>query len=81
MLFSFSVDNYTMFYQHPHPPKSEKWMGSESELIRDPDEPGVVPLDIVHLRDLRRAVSEQIGDLFRREGEERSVGLMCGGTA
>ena len=30
----------------------------------------------VHLRDLRRAVSEQVRDLLRRETEERSVGLL-----
>ncbi len=50
-------------------------MGSEREPIRDPEEAGVVPLDVVHLGDLRRAVSEQVRDLFRREAEERSVGL------
>ena len=51
-------------------------MGSQREPIRDPDQPGVVPLDVVHLRDLRRGVSEQVGHLFRREAEERSVRLL-----
>jgi hypothetical protein len=43
---------------------------SQSEPIRDPDEAGVVPLDVVHLRDLRRAVSEQVRNLFRREAKQ-----------
>ena len=51
-------------------------MGSQCEPIRDPDQPGIVSLDVVHLRDLRRAVSEQVRDLFRREAEERAVGLL-----
>ena len=50
-------------------------MGSEREPIRDPDQPGIVQLDIVHLRDLRRGVPEQVRDLFRRDAEERSVRL------
>ena len=48
-------------------------MGSQREPIRDPDQPGVVSLDVVHLRDLRRGVSEQIRDLLRREAGQRSV--------
>ena len=51
-------------------------MVSECEPIRNPDQPGVVPFDVVHLRDLRRGVSEQIRDLLRREAEERSVRLL-----
>ena len=51
-------------------------MGSQREPIRDPDEAGVVPFDVVHLCDLRRGVSEQVRDLFRREAEERSVRLL-----
>ena len=51
-------------------------MGSKREPIRNPDEAGVVPLEVVHLRDLRRAVFEQVRDLFRREAEERPVRLI-----
>ena len=50
-------------------------MGSQREPIRDPDQPGVVPFDVVHLRDFRRGMSEQVRDLFRREAEERPVRL------
>ncbi len=49
---------------------------SQREPIRDPDEAGVVSLDVVHLRDLRRRVSEQVRHLFRREAEERPVRLL-----
>ena len=48
-------------------------MGSQREPIRNSDQPGVVPLDVVHLRDLRRGAPEQIGHLFRREAGQRSV--------
>ena len=60
-------------------PRMKKQMDSQSEPIRDPDQRGVVSLDVIHLRDLRRAVSEQVRHLFRREAEERTVRPLCGG--
>ena len=50
-------------------------MDSQREPIRNPDQPGVIPFDVVHLRDLRCGMPEQIRDLFRREAEECPIRL------
>ncbi len=47
MLFSVLFSELYLTFWNPG-----NWMGSQREPIRDPDQPGVVSLDVVHLRDL-----------------------------
>ena len=49
---------------------------SQLEPIGDPTQPRGVLFDVVHLRDLRRRVPKQVGDLPRRQGFDRAVGLL-----
>ena len=44
--------------------------------LGDPTQPRRVLLHIVHLRDLRRRVPQQIRNLPRRQGLDRAVGLL-----
>ena len=49
---------------------------SQLESLCDPAQPRRVLLDIVHLRDLRGRVSEQIRDLSRRQRADRTIRLL-----
>ena len=62
----FFFDFSCVFFTHP----------SQLEPLRDAAEACGVLLDVVHLRDLRRRVPEQISDLPRRQRLDRAVGLL-----